>query len=608
MTHTLSAPEPLLIDGSVPSLKGFYFPPAAGVTERLPFLVVPGFAEEMNRCRAMVRAQVERLRALGHGVMVLDPIGTGDSPGEFVEASLASWLTDLRAGVAWLRSRHQGCAGLLGVRLGALLALHLAAEDAGLNHLLLWQPVMSGKNHWTQFLRIRIAAEMQVPDGARSTEALRKLSRDGLPVEASGYAVGPALAQGLDDLVVPPVASWKGRRMAWFEVLGTADLPVPPAQQAAVEKLRAAGAEIDLHTVQGPAFWHVHERAVAPELLEATTTRVAGWALPGSAVPATEVLPLGEATEQPVTFACGEDWLTGTLHAGRPGARAGMVIVVAGGPQYRAGAHRQFVSLARLLASQGMPVLRFDLRGMGDSSGEYVGFQHSVPDIRAAIDAFQARCPSVKQVVLFGECESASGILFYGHRDARVVGAALANPWVRTQEGQAEVILKHYYRDRLMSREFWQQLFAGRLNLMRALASFGEVLRTFIKGRKALRTAVADTDAFDNLPLPVKTAEGLRRYAGRVLILMSGLDYIAKEFDEVTRSAAAWKGLLEADRVTRVDIADADHTFSKPEAKAKAQGSLLDWLAGGGLLAGRNEEIRRVRAGTGQVSATTTPG
>jgi exosortase A-associated hydrolase 1 len=255
-----------------------------------------------------------------------------------------------------------------------------------------------------------------------------------------------------------------------------------------------------------------------------------------------------------------------------------VVIVVAGGPQYRAGAHRQFVSLARLLAAEGVPVLRFDLRGMGDSSGQYLGYQQSVPDIRAAIDALQAAEPGVTEVVPFGECESASGILFYAYRDPRVVGAALANPWVRTQEVQAQAILKHYYRDRLFSRAFWGHVFSGGFKIGESFSSMVALLRTYLKGRKAARSAVAVGDALDGLPLPVKTAEGLRRFPGRVLFLMSGRDLIAREFDDVTRSSEAWRGLMEQGRVQRVEIASADHTFSKPEAKREAQQTLLGWI------------------------------
>jgi hypothetical protein len=49
------------------------------------------------------------------------------------------------------------------------------------------------------------------------------------------------------------------------------------------------------------------------------------------------------------------------------------VVIIVVGPQYRAGLHRQFVSLARTLSTAGFLVLRYDYRGMGDSDGEYLG-------------------------------------------------------------------------------------------------------------------------------------------------------------------------------------------------------------------------------------------
>ena len=63
------------------------------------------------------------------------------------------------------------------------------------------------------------------------------------------------------------------------------------------------------------------------------------------------------------------------------------VVVIVGGPQYRVGSHRQFVELARALVRAGHHVLRYDCRGMGDSDGAMQGFEASVPDVGAAIDA-----------------------------------------------------------------------------------------------------------------------------------------------------------------------------------------------------------------------------
>ena len=70
------------------------------------------------------------------------------------------------------------------------------------------------------------------------------------------------------------------------------------------------------------------------------------------------------------------------------------VIVVVGGPQYRVGSHRQFLQLARHLARQGYPVLRFDGRGMGDSSGLLRSFEEIDDDIGAAIGTCWRRSKS----------------------------------------------------------------------------------------------------------------------------------------------------------------------------------------------------------------------
>ena len=537
----------------------------------------------------MVTLQAQALAAMGMGTLLLDLHGTGDSAGDFDQATWEGWRGDLACGLAWLRQHGRGCRTLFGIRLGALMAAQMAADDPSIDRLLLWLPVVAGKTFWTQFLRIRIAAELGLANGIKSTETLRQMSAGGLAVEASGYLVGSTLAQRLDTLTMPDSQRLSGKQVAWFEVAPNADAQMPRANAKLAEDWRDKGVEVAVAQVLGPQFWLAHEREVALSLIESSSAAVRHWlAAPTMALDTAPQAPVAlvdraAAPEYPVTFRCGEDELAGIVHRGADGARLGVVIVVAGGPQYRVGAHRQFVSLARLFASRGFPVMRFDLRGMGDSSGLHVGYDQSGPDIRSAIDEFLRLEPGVREVALFGECNSASGILFYAALDERVRQIALANPWVRTPEVQAEAILKHYYLDRLKSREFWQHVRSGRFDALGSLRSLLQMVVTFVRGRKSLREgARADGQAdFDHLPLPSKTAQGLRRFRGRVLFLMSGRDLIAREFDQVTQSSKDWQGLLDDPRVSRKDIADADHTFSKPEAKAEAQGALLDWLVAG---------------------------
>ena len=85
----VAAPHSFMLQGGRGALCALYFPPRAGVAARGDLLVLPSFAEEMNRCRAMVSLQARVLAEAGVGTLVLDPFGTGDSAGEFADATWA---------------------------------------------------------------------------------------------------------------------------------------------------------------------------------------------------------------------------------------------------------------------------------------------------------------------------------------------------------------------------------------------------------------------------------------------------------------------------------------------------------------------------------------
>ena len=108
--------------------------------------------------------------------------------------------------------------------------------------------------------------------------------------------------------------------------------------------------------------------------------------------------------ERAEVLLCDNSELVSIVHEPAIPGDTGLVIIVAGGPQYRVGAHRQFVMLARQIAAAGLPVIRFDHRGTGDSDGDYRGFTDMDADIRSAIDHLFSTFPSLSKVVLLGEC------------------------------------------------------------------------------------------------------------------------------------------------------------------------------------------------------------
>ncbi|KIF81846.1 hydrolase 1, exosortase A system-associated [Noviherbaspirillum autotrophicum] len=275
--------------------------------------------------------------------------------------------------------------------------------------------------------------------------------------------------------------------------------------------------------------------------------------------------------ERPLCFSCHDAALYGILSVPRqPRSRA--VLIVVGGPQYRAGSHRQFVLLARALASHGYPVLRFDYRGMGDSEGEPRNFERVDDDLRVAVDQLLAAIPSICEVVMWGLCDGASASLFYAYRDARVSGMVLVNPWAHTEQGAAKAHLKHYYRTRLTDPALWRKIMRGEFQTYAAMHS----LRTMV--HCAFSTSNASTDTNGGMSLPDRLHYGLTQFSGKVLIILSENDLTAQEFRELAQGTSSWRKLMHASRVQRFDLRGANHTFARRDWREQVIGITLEWL------------------------------
>ena len=271
--------------------------------------------------------------------------------------------------------------------------------------------------------------------------------------------------------------------------------------------------------------------------------------------------------ERPVVFECEGDQLLGILTCGPMGGRRGVLVVV-GGPQYRAGSHRQFTLLARKLALGGFPTFRFDYRGMGDSSGSPRTFESVEADLGAAVAAFQREVPELDEIVLWGLCDGASAVMMFGASGKPVHGMIVLNPWVRSMATLARSHIRHYYPRRLAQRSFWIKVLAGDIRI-------GEAIASLVQNISGLRRPNASSAPH--------FIDGMRRgfaaFPGRVLIVLSGDDLTAREFLEVVNMDPQWQETLSAARVDRVDIPDADHTFSRFSSRQNVEQTTLSWLA-----------------------------
>ena len=234
-----------------------------------------------------------------------------------------------------------------------------------------------------------------------------------------------------------------------------------------------------------------------------------------------------------IAFPCEGDTLTGSLDDAAGGTG---LLIVSGGNELRCGAHRGMALLAGELAAGGVPVFRFDRRGIGDSDGFNHGYAESGPDIAAAVRTFRALAPQVKRVVGFGNCDAATALALFG-RAARLDSLVLTNPWVgdETDALPPASAIRAHYADRLKDPRQWLRALKGGINI-------GKVI-------KGLRKASAKSHESDN---------AIARNMKSALSELPHTILLAERDNTAVRFANAW---THDDAIERLD--SDSHSFAR---------------------------------------------
>lgn len=263
--------QPFFLMGRSGKLFACYYHPTNAAPKKA-ILHIPAFAEEMNKSRRMVALQAREMAKQGYAVLVLDLFGTGDSEGDFAEATWTLWRQDLQIAYTWLQNQTGQPVTLWSLRLGALLAMDFIADSTfEFEQLLCWQPVFQGEIFVMQLLRLRIASTMMDRNVRQENTAdLKQKLLDGAVLEIAGYRLHPELMKPIMGLSAYKIDLTSLHKMNMIEITTNSEVMSSPAFSKFATEQQNKGKLIDSQTILGSPFWSTQEIVEVPELLTVT--------------------------------------------------------------------------------------------------------------------------------------------------------------------------------------------------------------------------------------------------------------------------------------------------------------------------------------------------
>jgi len=572
---------------------------AAG--DRVAVLCGP-VGHEYTRAHRTLRHLADRLARAGIPALRFDYHGVGNSPGTDLDPGrLEAWKASVRAAVAHARE-WSGCERviLVGVRLGAALAALVAAED-GIDTLVLWSPVVKGRGYIRELQAIAMSAQ---PGACPVDGAL----------ESAGYIY---TAETLDAIRAVDLLPVKPRATAHALVVARDDIA---ADETLARHLSALGVACDFETAPGWAGMMAdHQFSIVPD---AALDRIVAWlaSRPPKQTPNRGQTPfirewktwsvpgfdLGTVNETLCRFGPDER-LFGILARGDPATDRPLVLMFNGGSVHHVGPNRIYVMMARRLAELGIPSLRFDMEGIGDSVLQGQGRENhpyrgnGIDDARAAMECLRSRF-GYSRFIALGLCSGAHNAFHtrLALEDDAISELIMINPvtfyWSEgmSLEGATRAYDAMAYKRSMKDPSRWLKLLRGDVNFRRLFGVAMSYPRTAAKkGYDALRETLAP----DKGP-------PLARDLRRLISMRCPVTFVIAEGDpgrDLLMSGAPRTAsrALRSGQIRLEVIPGADHTFSHSGPRDDLVGRLAAHL--GGSLAQRMEPRSRNTASRSRI-------
>ena len=275
--HTMIATStdevPLFFTSGARALFGIFHHPAPAARPKPGFVFCHPLAEEKLWAHRVFVSFARRLAAAGHAVLRFDFTGNGDSGGSFSDLSMSVLGEDLRSAIAELR-RITGTpdVSLLGLRLGANVAMTVAEDARDLQELILWAPITDGERYMQDLLRINLMTQMATYKTVRQERpALVAEMEQGHTVNVDGYELAWPLYASISSVK----EGEQPHRFAGSCLIVQIDRQPRPAPD--LERLARSYPAATVTFAQEDAFWKEIARfyQTAPNLFEVTSAWLA---------------------------------------------------------------------------------------------------------------------------------------------------------------------------------------------------------------------------------------------------------------------------------------------------------------------------------------------
>jgi exosortase A-associated hydrolase 2 len=220
----------------------FHEPLQRGAARRAVLICQPLGHEYVNSHRALRQLAV-RLADAGIPVLRFDYYGCGDSSGEAEQGSITRWLEDISTAVAELRTRSgvfEVC--VVGLRMGATLAALAGSRLECFERLVLWEPVVSGKDHLNELKALH--QEM-----LRFRPRPKPSKRSQPYLEVLGFPLSRLLHAQLEELDLGKIAEKPATQILIMQTEQT------DAKGSLTEHLVQTLAHVEHQTLEAPEIW-----------------------------------------------------------------------------------------------------------------------------------------------------------------------------------------------------------------------------------------------------------------------------------------------------------------------------------------------------------------